>query len=38
MLTQCGACGTVFRLAPAQLKQGRGFVRCGNCGAVFSAL
>ncbi|HUW36088.1 MAG TPA: DUF3426 domain-containing protein [Rhodocyclaceae bacterium] len=38
MLTRCPACGTVFRVAAAQLKAKQGKVRCGRCRQSFDAL
>lgn len=35
--TRCPACGTMFRLAPDQLKMADGWVRCGHCADVFDA-
>jgi predicted Zn finger-like uncharacterized protein len=36
-LTQCPACGTVFRLLQEHLDARHGFVRCGQCSKVFDA-
>lgn len=38
LATRCNACGTVFRVVQDQLKVSEGWVRCGRCGEVFSAL
>ena len=38
MFTRCTACGTGFRINADQLGAQHGRVRCGSCGAVFSAL
>jgi predicted Zn finger-like uncharacterized protein len=38
LATRCVACGTVFRVVQDQLKVSEGWVRCGRCGSVFSAL
>ncbi len=38
MFTRCTACGTGFRINADQLGAQHGQVRCGSCGAVFSAL
>jgi len=38
LATRCVACGTVFRVVQDQLKLSEGWVRCGRCGEVFSAL
>lgn len=38
LATRCTACGTVFRVVQDQLKVSEGWVRCGRCGEVFSAL
>lgn len=38
LATRCSACGTVFRVVQDQLKVSEGWVRCGRCGEVFSAL
>lgn len=38
LATRCAACGTVFRVVQDQLKVSEGWVRCGRCGDVFSAL
>lgn len=37
MYTQCPACLTTFKVAPAQLEARAGMVRCGICSAVFHA-
>ena len=38
LATSCTACGTVFRVVQDQLKVSEGWVRCGKCSEVFSAL
>jgi predicted Zn finger-like uncharacterized protein len=38
LATRCSACSTVFRVQQDQLKASEGWVRCGRCGTVFSAL
>jgi predicted Zn finger-like uncharacterized protein len=38
LATRCSACSTVFRVQKDQLKASEGWVRCGRCGTVFSAL
>ena len=38
LATRCTACGTVFRVVQDQLKVSEGWVRCGQCSAVFNAL
>ncbi len=38
MLTQCPQCDAVFRISAANLSIAHGFVVCGECEAVFSAL
>ena len=38
LATRCTACGTVFRVVQDQLKVSEGWVRCGRCNEVFSAL
>ncbi len=38
LATRCTACGTVFRVVQDQLKVSEGWVRCGLCNEVFSAL
>ena len=38
LATSCTSCGTVFRVVQDQLKVSEGWVRCGKCGEVFSAL
>lgn len=38
LATRCAACGTAFRVVQDQLKVSEGWVRCGRCGEVFSAL
>ena len=36
-VTRCTSCGTLFRVVADQLKVSDGWVRCGQCGAVFDA-
>ena len=38
LATRCTTCGTVFRVVQDQLKVSEGWVRCGRCNEVFSAL
>jgi predicted Zn finger-like uncharacterized protein len=38
LATRCPSCGTIFRVVQDQLKVSEGWVRCGRCGDVFSAL
>jgi predicted Zn finger-like uncharacterized protein len=38
LATRCSSCGTVFRVVQDQLKVSEGWVRCGRCNEVFSAL
>ncbi len=38
LATRCTSCGTAFRVVQDQLKVSEGWVRCGRCDAVFSAL
>jgi predicted Zn finger-like uncharacterized protein len=38
LATRCSTCGTVFRVVPDQLRVSEGWVRCGRCSQVFSAL
>ena len=38
LATSCTSCGTVFRVVQDQLKVSEGWVRCGKCSEVFSAL
>ena len=38
LATRCTACDTVFRVVQDQLKVSEGWVRCGRCQTVFSAL
>jgi predicted Zn finger-like uncharacterized protein len=38
LATRCSSCSTVFRVQQEQLKASEGWVRCGRCGTVFSAL
>ena len=37
LATRCTTCGTAFRVVQDQLKVSEGWVRCGQCRAVFSA-
>ena len=37
MITCCPACSTLFKVAPDQLQIAGGWVRCGQCMAVFDA-
>lgn len=37
LATRCPACGTVFRVTQAQLRESEGWVRCGRCNGVFNA-
>jgi predicted Zn finger-like uncharacterized protein len=37
MITCCPACSTLFKVAPEQLQIAGGWVRCGQCMAVFDA-
>ncbi len=37
LTTECPRCATSFHVTPAQLDEGRGWVRCGKCQEVFSA-
>ena len=37
LATRCLSCGTVFRVAEAQLLASDGWVRCGRCNGVFNA-
>lgn len=37
LATRCPQCGTVFRVAEAQLLSSEGWVRCGRCNGVFNA-
>ena len=37
LASRCPACGTVFRVALAQLRESDGWVRCGRCNGVFNA-
>ncbi len=37
LATRCLSCGTVFRVAEAQLQASEGWVRCGRCDGVFNA-
>jgi len=36
-LTRCTSCDTLFKVVADQLKVSQGWVRCGQCGAVFDA-
>ncbi len=36
-ITQCPACGTLFRVVEDQLRISQGWVRCGQCHQVFDA-
>lgn len=38
LATRCTSCGTIFRVVQDQLKVSEGWVRCGRCQEVFSAL
>lgn len=38
LATLCTACGTTFRVVQDQLRVSEGWVRCGRCNEVFSAL
>lgn len=38
LATRCTACGTTFRVVQDQLRVSEGWVRCGRCNEVFSAL
>lgn len=38
LATRCTSCGTIFRVVQDQLKVCEGWVRCGQCDEVFSAL
>ena len=38
LTTQCPRCHTAFQAAPEQLREAQGWVRCGICQEVFSAL
>jgi len=38
MFTQCPRCATIFRVSAEILRAAAGQVRCGRCGAAFSAL
>ena len=37
LVTQCPACGTMFKVVADQLRVSQGWVRCGNCSDVFDA-
>ena len=37
LITQCPACGTLFKVVADQLKISQGWVRCGQCHEVFDA-
>ncbi len=38
MFTQCPECQSIQPLTPAQLRNGRGMLRCSHCSAMFDAL
>lgn len=38
MRTQCPECNATFHLSPGQIRAAQGYVRCGECGAVFDGL
>ena len=38
LATRCTSCGTIFRVVQDQLKVSEGWVRCGRCQEVFTAL
>jgi predicted Zn finger-like uncharacterized protein len=38
LVTRCPACGTTFRVLPAQLSARAGRVRCGKCAGVFDGV
>ena len=38
LVTRCPACGTAFRVQPAQLAAQAGTVRCGKCGDLFNGV
>lgn len=38
LVTRCPACGTAFRVQPAQLSAQSGTVRCGKCGDLFNGI
>lgn len=38
LVTRCPACGTAFRVQPAQLAAQSGTVRCGKCGELFNGV
>jgi predicted Zn finger-like uncharacterized protein len=38
LVTRCPACGTAFRVQPAQLSARGGKVRCGKCRSVFDGI
>ncbi len=37
LITRCPTCETMFRVVPDQLRVSEGWVRCGQCAAVFDA-
>lgn len=37
LITRCPACETLFKVVPDQLRISEGWVRCGQCDAVFDA-
>ncbi|TAG27009.1 MAG: DUF3426 domain-containing protein [Burkholderiales bacterium] len=37
LVTRCTSCGTLFKVVADQLKISEGWVRCGQCAAVFDA-
>lgn len=37
LITQCPACGTMFRVVPDQLRISEGWARCGQCNVAFDA-
>ncbi len=37
LVTRCTSCGTLFKVVADQLKISQGWVRCGQCAAVFDA-
>jgi len=36
LVTRCSSCGTTYKIYPEQLQIQNGFVRCGECRAVFN--
>ena len=36
LVTRCSSCGTTYKIYPEQLQVQNGFVRCGECRAVFN--